>query len=112
MTDEMQIDKARKVASFLLDIEKIVSLLSEIINENKYMVFTVGNRHVNKEEVPFDEMLSDISEHYGFDVLYDFKRNILKNKVYTDTKAQNFKTIQKETIIVLKKRETENIVKK
>ncbi len=112
LTDEMQIDKARKVASFLLDIEKIVSLLSEIINENKYMVFTVGNRHVNKEEVPFDEMLSDISEHYGFDVLYDFKRNILKNKVYTDTKAQNFKTIQKETIIVLKKRGTENIVKK
>ena len=108
LTDEMQIEKARKVASFLLDIEKIVSSLSEIINENKYMVFTVGNRHVNKEEVPFDEIISDISEHYGFDVLYDFKRNILKSKVYTDTKAQNFKTIQKETVIVLKKRGNKN----
>ena len=104
LTDEMQIEKARKVASFLLDIEKVVSSLSRIVNENKYMVFTVGNRHVNKEEVRFDEIISDISEHYGFDVLYDFKRNILKNKIYTDAKAQNFKTIQKETIIVLKKR--------
>lgn len=104
----MQIEKARKVASFLLDIEKIVSSLSEIVNEHKYMVFTVGNRHVNKEEVPFDEIISDISEHYGFDVLYDFKRNILKSKVYTDTKAQNFKTIQKETVIVLKKRGIKN----
>lgn len=104
LTNEMEIDKARKVASFLLDIEKIVSSLSTIVRDNKYMVLTVGNRHVNKEEVRFDEIISDISEYYGFEVLYDFKRNILKSKVYTDTKAQNFKTIQKETIIVLKKR--------
>lgn len=103
LSDEMQIEKARKVASFLLDIEKIVSSLARIVAENKYMVFTVGNRHVNKEEVPFDEILSEISAHYGFQVLYDFKRNILKNKIYKDTKAQNFKTIQKETVIVLKK---------
>ena len=104
LTDEMQIEKARKVASFLLDIEKVVSLLSQIVAEGKYMVLTVGNRHVNKEEVPFNEIVGEISEHYGFDVLYDFKRNILKSKIYIDTKAQNFKTIQKETVIVLKKR--------
>lgn len=103
LTDEMQIDKARKVASFLLDIEKIVSSLARIVAKNKYMVFTVGNRHVNKEEVPFDDILSEISAYYGFCVLYDFKRNILKNKIYIDTKAQNFKTIQKETVIVLQK---------
>ena len=33
----------------------------------------------------------------------NFRRNILKNKIYIDTKAQNFKTIQKETVIVLQK---------
>lgn len=103
LVNEMQIEKARKVASFLLDIEKIVSSLSRIVKKNKYMVFTVGNRQVNKEEVPFDEVLSEISEYYGFSVLYDFRRNILKNKIYSDTKAQNFKTIKKETIIVLRK---------
>ena len=84
-------------------IEKIVSSLARIVAKNKYMVFTVGNRHVNKEEVPFDDILSEISANYGFCVLYDFKRNILKNKIYIDTNAQNFKTIQKETVIVLKK---------
>lgn len=104
LTNEMQIEKARKVSSFMLDIEKVVSSLSQIVRNNKYMVFTVGNRHVNKEEVPFDEILSEISAHYGFEVLYDFKRNILKSKNYSDTKAQNFKTIQKETVIVLKKK--------
>ena len=99
----MQIEKARKVASFMLDIEKVVSSLAAIVCTDKYMVLTVGNRQVNKEEVHFDEIISEISEHYGFNVLYDFKRNILKNKNYSDTKAQNFKTIQKETIIVLQK---------
>ena len=79
-------------------------LLVKIVKENKFMVFTVGNRHVNKLEVPFDEILETIAEHYGFDVVYDFRRNILKNKNYSDTKAQNFKTIKKETILVLQKR--------
>lgn len=68
------------------------------------MVFTVVNRHVNKKEVPFDEILSSIAENYGFKVVYDFRRNILKNKNYTDSKAQNYKTIKKETIIVLQKK--------
>lgn len=104
LANEMQIEKARKVASFMLDIEKVVSSLAAIVCANKYMVLTVGNRQVNKEEVPFDEIISEISEHYGFDVLYDFKRNILKSKNYSDTKAQSFKTIQKETIIVFKKK--------
>lgn len=104
LTDAMQIDKARKVASFFLDFEKIITSLYKIVKENKFMVFTVGNRHVNKLEVPFDEILETISEHYGFDVVYDFRRNILKNKNYSDTKAQNFKTIKKETILVLQKR--------
>lgn len=103
LANEMQIEKARKVASFMLDIEKVVSSLAAIVCTDKYMVLTVGNRQVNKEEVHFDEIISEISEHYGFNVLYDFKRNILKNKNYSDTKAQNFKTIQKETIIVLQK---------
>ena len=103
LTDAMQIEKARKVASFLLDFEKIIASLHEIVKENKFMVFTVGNRHVNKLEVPFDEILETIAEHYGFNVVYDFRRNILKNKNYSDTKAQNFKTIKKETIIVLQK---------
>lgn len=104
LTDAMQIDKARKVASFFLDFEKIITSLYKIVKENKFMVFTVGNRHVNKLEVPFDEILETIAEHYGFDVVYDFRRNILKNKNYSDTKVQNFKTIKKETILVLQKR--------
>lgn len=107
LTDAMQIDKARKVASFFLDFEKIITSLYKIVKENKFMVFTVGNRHVNKLEVPFDEILETIAEHYGFDVVYDFRRNILKNKNYSDTKAQNFKTIKKKLYLYCR-REVKN----
>lgn len=103
LAKDMQIEKARKVASFFLDFEKVIRLLKDIVKEKKFMVFTVGNRHVNKLEVPFDEILSEIATHYGFAVIYDFRRNILKNKIYIDTKAQNFKTIKNETVIVLQK---------
>ena len=104
LVDDMQIEKARKVASFFLDFEKVIQLLHTIVKSKKYMVFTVGNRHVNKLEVPFDDILSSIASHYNFEVVYDFRRNISKNKIYTDTKAQNFKTIKKETVIVLRKK--------
>ena len=103
LVNDMQIEKARKVASFFMDFERIISLLQRVIKNNKYMVFTVGNRHVNKLEVPFDEILASIAANYSFNVVYDFRRNILKNKNYTDNKAQNFKTIKKETVLVLQK---------
>lgn len=103
LASDMQIEKARKVASFFLDFEKIINLLCNIVKKNKFMVFTVGNRHVNKVEIPFDELLASIASHYGFKVIYDFRRNILKNKIYCDSKAQNFKTIKKETVVVLQK---------
>ena len=86
-----------------MDFERIISLLQRVLKRKKYMVFTVGNRHVNKLEVPFDDILASIAEHYNFSVVYDFRRNILKNKNYTDNKAQNFKTIKKETVLVLQK---------
>ena len=103
LVNDMQIEKARKVASFFMDFERIISLLQRVLKRKKYMVFTVGNRHVNKLEVPFDDILASIAEHYNFSVVYDFRRNILKNKNYTDNKAQNFKTIKKETVLVLQK---------
>lgn len=103
LASDMQIEKARKVASFFLDFEKIINLLCNIVKKNKFMVFAVGNRHVNKVEIPFDELLASIASHYGFKVIYDFRRNILKNKIYCDSKAQNFKTIKKETVVVLQK---------
>lgn len=101
---EEKMDKARKVASFILDFSEVIENLEPLIKPGKLLVFTVGNRHVNKKEFPFHLILKELAERYGMDMQYDFRRNIIKNKNYVDTSVQGFKTINKETIMILQKR--------
>lgn len=104
LIEEKKIDKARKVASFILDFSVVLKNLSVVLKPKKLIVFTVGNRHVNKKEFPLHLVLKELAAVYGLDVLYDFRRNIIKNKNYVDTSVQGFKTINKETIMILQKR--------
>lgn len=97
-------DKARKVASFILDFSEVIKNLVPIIKPGKLLVFTVGNRQVNKMELPLHLILKELAEYHGMDMRYDFRRNIIKNKNYVDTSVQGFKTINKETIMILQKR--------
>lgn len=99
-----KIEKARKVASFILDFSIVIKNLEPIIKPEKLLVFTVGNRHVNQMEFPFHLVLKELADYYGMEMKYDFRRNIIKNKNYLDTSVQGFKTINKETIMILQKR--------
>lgn len=103
LTEKMT-DKSRKVASFVLDFSEVIKNLAPIIKPGKLLVFTIGNRQVHKMEMPFHLILKEIAEYYGMDMKYDFRRNIIKNKNYVDTAAHGFKTINKETIMILQKR--------
>lgn len=103
LSDDMT-KKARKVASFISDFSEVLKNLQPIIKPGKLLVFTVGNRHVNKMEFPLHLILKELADCYGMDVRYDFRRNIIKNKNYVDTSVQGFKTINKETIMILQKR--------
>jgi site-specific DNA-methyltransferase (cytosine-N4-specific) len=100
---ENMTEKARKVASFILDFSEVLQNLYPIVKPGKLLVFTVGNRYVNKTEFPLHSVLRELSELYGMNMLYDFRRNIIKNKNYVDTSTQGFKTINKETIMILQK---------
>jgi site-specific DNA-methyltransferase (cytosine-N4-specific) len=96
-------EKARKVASFVFDFSEVIKGLSPLVKPGKLLVFTVGNRHVNKEELPLHLILKELAHSYGMEMRYDFRRNIIKNKNYVDTSVQGFKTINKETILILQK---------
>ena len=104
LLNEKMIEKARKVASFILDFSMVLQNLYPIVKPGKLLVFTVGNRQVNKMEFPLHLVLKELAELYGMDMRYDFRRNIIKNKNYVDTSVQGFKTINKETIMILQKR--------
>lgn len=104
LLSEGMTEKARKVASFICDFSEVIKNLEPIIKPGKLLVFTVGNRHVNQIEFPFHLILKELADCYGMDMKYDFRRNIIKNKNYVDTSVQGFKTINKETIMILQKR--------
>ena len=104
LLNEKMTDKARKVASFILDFSEVLQSLSSIVKPGKLLIFTVGNRHVNKTEFPLHLVLKELAELYGMNMCYDFRRNIIMNKNYVDTSVQGFKTINKETIMIFQKR--------
>jgi site-specific DNA-methyltransferase (cytosine-N4-specific) len=103
LTDKAKKEKMRKVSSFILDFDKVLEYLNPVVKKSKLLVFTVGNRHVNRTEFPLHIMLQELAQRYDMTMLYDFRRNIIKNKNYVDTSTQGFKTINKETILILQK---------
>ncbi|MPM22871.1 hypothetical protein SDC9_69331 [bioreactor metagenome] len=100
---DKETEKARKVASFILDFSEVLQSLCKVVKQGKLLVFTVGNRQVHKSEFPLHLVLKELAEAYGLTTLYDFRRNIVKNRNYVDTTKQGFKTINKETIMIFQK---------
>lgn len=99
--------KARKVVSFYIDYEKILEELFRVVKDNKYLLFTVGNRKVDDEIVCLDKVTIELSEYFHGKCVYQFERNIL-NKRMPDkvSKLKNNKPVssmKKETILFFKK---------
>ncbi len=99
--------KARKVVSFYIDYEKILEELFRVVKENKYLLFTVGNRKVDDEVVCLDKVTIELSEYFHGKCVYQFERNIL-NKRMPDkvSKLKNNKSVssmKRETILFFKK---------
>lgn len=102
-----KIDKAKKVASFMIDFEKVLIEMYRVLKYNHYAVFTTGNRIVNGECVELDKILIELSLNLNMELIYDFKRNILHKRSpskVSETKDNNIvKSINQETVIILKK---------
>lgn len=99
--------KARKVISFYIDYEKVLTELFRVVKNNKYLIFTVGNRKVDGEIVYLDKVTIELSEKMGGNCIYQFERNIL-NKRMPDkvSKLKNNKSVssmKKETILIFVK---------
>lgn len=100
--------KARKVVSFYIDYENILYELFRVVKNNKYLVFTVGNRKVDDEIVSLDKVTIELSEHFDGKCVYQFERNILNKRMPMKvSKLKNNKSVtsmKKETILLFVKR--------
>jgi site-specific DNA-methyltransferase (cytosine-N4-specific) len=107
LLSEKQFEKARKVASFVIDFDEALEKIFDTLKPGGYAVFTTGNRNVHGEQVKLDMILAELSEQKEMKVVYDFKRNIL-NKRYPSKiiKKNNRKimSINEETVTILRKK--------
>ena len=77
----ISVEKANKVISFFADYEDIFSQLARVLKHGKYMIFTLGNRRVDNQEVRFDQFNDDLAIKYGMRLDSTITRNIMGKRM-------------------------------
>lgn len=92
--------KAKKVINFVHDLDKTIDNSLKRLNVGAYMVWTVGNRNVNKQVVKNDKILMDLLTSKGIDLMTDLDRDILSKRMPGRNNFSN--TMSKEKILIFK----------
>ena len=70
------------------------------MNDDSYLIWTVGNRSVNKEIVENDNIIAELFKSKGVDLFVDLERDILGKRM---PNKNNFSsTMSKEKILIFK----------
>lgn len=90
--------KARKVVSFIYDLDITIDNVLEKMMPNSFFAWTVGNRNVNNKEVENDKILTELLATKGIKIFTDLEREILSKRM---PDKNNFsKTMSKEKILI------------
>ncbi len=96
-----EIDKFYKVVSFVDDFDKSLDVIVDKMEKDAFYVWTIGNRCVNKREIPNDLILIDLMEVRGIPLIYQAER-IIQNKRMPN-RNNTTKTMDKERILIFRK---------
>lgn len=108
MDDKKNSDRVKDVISFYIDLDLSLQNASTYIKENGYFTLIVASRIVKEIKTNIDLIISELSFNYGFDTEAIFYRNIPNKRMplsvsSTNIKGETSKTMDRESIIVLKK---------
>ncbi|MEM2946147.1 MAG: DNA methyltransferase [Candidatus Caldarchaeum sp.] len=100
--------RAKEVTSFFVDLNECLQKLYKVLAVNGYACFVLGNRTVNKMEVPTDKILTELGISVGFKPVTIIRRRIPSKRIPwksspTNIPGQKVDTISRENIIILKK---------
>ena len=82
-----------KTISFIQDFEKSLDVIVRSMKEKAFYVWTIGNRNVNKREIPNDKILIDLMRNKGVDLIFNVEREILNKK--QSKRNRSSKTMEK-----------------
>lgn len=90
-----------KTISFIQDFEQSLSTIMESMNQDAFYIWTIGNRNVNKREIPNDSILIDLMNNEGIKLIFDAEREILNKKQAKRNRSS--KTMEKERILIFQR---------
>lgn len=91
-----------KTISFIQDFEKSLRVIVRSMKEKAFYIWTIGNRNVNKREIPNDKILIDLMRNNGIELIFNVERDILNKK--QSKRNRSSKTMEKERILIFQRR--------
>lgn len=93
--------KAEKVTRFINDLDNSIDKMLPRMREDSFLVWTIGNRNVNKQVVQNDLILNELFASKGVNLFTDLERDILSKRM---PGRNNFSDMMsKEKILIFKK---------
>ena len=93
--------KLNKVIVFIYDFYKSLDVILPKLNKGAFLVWTIGNRHVSKKEVPNDKILIDLMLDREITLIHEAERTILNKTMPSRNKITQ--TMTKEKILIFQK---------
>jgi hypothetical protein len=94
------LDGAKRVATFCADLESTLPTIVKRTNRGGLMVWTVGNRSVNRLRIPIDRILTELLDSHGVTHVATLQREIASKRM--PTKNQTSDTMGSERILVMR----------
>lgn len=94
-------DRIARVVSFYADLQRALVHAVAALRLNAYLIFTVGNRRVEKGEVPNDEILTDLLRNLGVVKVTEIEREIVQKRMPTRNGITD--TMRKEDILIYRR---------
>ena len=91
-----------KVTAFIRDIHVSLKSILTSLKPNSYMIWTLGNRRVANQLVPFDQIIQELLESQGCCLVEKILREIPAKKMAL--KNNYSETMNCETILIMRKK--------
>lgn len=95
--------KAEKVTRFINDLDTCLDKILPKMRKESFLVWTIGNRNVNKRVVQNDLILKELLISKGVSLFTDLERDILSKRMPSRNNFSNM--MSKEKILIFKKTE-------
>lgn len=106
--NSINLNKRRKVQLFMNDYWGVIKQLVRIIKRNGIIIFTVGNRKVDRKTQPLDKITCEMFSSLGFCRISEITRNILDKKmplkVSNVSKLGSVDSMRSEKVLVFERK--------